>query len=301
MRVFHVYGLAVAIFFSCAIRVSASVKGDPKEAAVRVTVIDGLGQGNLQGGNIKSFKNLRTGQDLAARFHLNRSLEKEATQVPFGNYDLILTQPGFPDAERPVDVFATDVDVQVCVRTATVHIVDVGAFHNDFPNVQVRSFRNEEDDFDLARRFQENTATRIPYGTYHLVVTKQYAMQTERYVDVFQPNVWVVVELEFDTERSPFRAPNSTLTGTVTNIASNEQPLYVSLIGIHTAYHIDDKVNISGSSGTFSFAGFMPELKLLLITSDQHHDILDIRQIKVPSDKPIVIDLGLKRNLTEQH
>src|SRR6185437_9554866 len=294
-------GVAAVVLASCTLGVSAKAHEHARMAAVHVFVVDGLGQGQLQGGKIKSFKNLQTGRDLAVSFHVDRFLDQTAANVPFGHYDLVVAQPGFPDAERPVDVFAADVDVQVCVRTATVHVVIVGAFTHDKLPIQVESFKSREDDFDLAKRFEGDTGIKIPYGTYDLRVKKPYAREAQRRVDVFQPDVWVVVELEFASEGPAFRAPQWIVTGSVTNIGPDEAPIYASLVGIHATYRIDDKVKISGSSGTFKLAGFVPEVRFLLITSGQS-GVLDIRQIKIPHDSPVVIDLGKKENQAiEQH
>ncbi|MHB8753402.1 MAG: hypothetical protein ACYC92_00360 [Candidatus Acidiferrales bacterium] len=299
MRTFVICG--VVVFVSCALGVSAKTHEDARTAAVHVVVVDGLGQGNLQGGKIKSFKNLQTGRDLAASFHVDRFLDQTAAKVPFGHYELVLSQPGFPDAERPVDVFASDVNVEVCVRTATVHVLIVGAFTHDKLPIQVESFKSREDDFDLAKRFKGGTGIKIPYGTYDLRVTMPYAREARRRVDVFQPGVWVVVELEFASEGPAFRAPQWIVTGSVTNIKPDEAPIYVSLVGIHATYRIDDKVKMSGSSGTFKLAGFIPEVRFLLITSGQS-GVLDIRQIKIPRDNPVVIDLAKKeKQPMEQH
>jgi hypothetical protein len=301
VRTFLICGVAIVVFVSCALGVSAKAHEHARTAAVHVVVVDGLDQCQLQGGNIKSFKNLQTGRDLAASFHVDRFLDQTAANVPFGHYELVLSQTGFPDAERPVDVFAPDVDVQVCVRTATVHVVTVGGFTDEKLPIQVRSFKSREDDFDLAKRFEGGTGIKIPYGTYDLRVGKPYAREAQRRVDVFLQDVWVVVELELDSEGPAFRAPRWIVTGSVTNIGPDEAPIYVSLVGIHASYRIDDKVEISGSSGTFKLAGFIPEVRFLLITSGQS-GVLDIRQIKIPHDNPVVIDLAKKENRAiEQH
>lgn len=55
--------------------------------------------------------------------------------------------------------------------TATVHLEVVDAFFGEvIEEFKVRSFKRLYDNADFAPRFKESTASKIPYGTYRLVV-----------------------------------------------------------------------------------------------------------------------------------
>jgi len=281
----------VLVFLFSACPALVRTEAVPKETgAVHIVVVDSPG-GKLEGGEIKVFKNQQTGQDLATRFHVDRFLGKTATNIPYGRYTLRITQPGFPDAQRLVNVFQADVDVEVCVRTATVHIVDLGPLSTTPEEVEVKSFKSREDDLDLATSFDHNRAAEVPYGIYDMRLGRTFGEELERRVDVFQPEVWVVVDLEFSPISLPeYRAPRWVVTGTINNISDEYEPIYVSLVGIHVGFKIDDRVKVEGTSGSFTLAGFNPRGKFLLVISGQN-GILDVREVDIPLDKPIVIDL----------
>jgi hypothetical protein len=260
----------------------------PKTATVNIVVVDGLG-GKVEGGRIVAFKNQRNGKDFAAYFHLDRFLGKTAEGIPYGHYTVIVSQPGFPDAERPVDISQHNVSVQVCIRTATVHIVDVGPLKRDVPAIHVESFRSREDDLDLAVKFQQGTAIGVPYGTYDLQANKSPTRTLHRRVPVFQSEVWVIFDFELPSVVPEYRAPRGVITGTI-NVADADRPIFVTLIGVHLDVVIDGKVEMSGGFGTFKLTGFNPEGRYLLVTSAPS-GILDIRQIDTSTKEPIMIDL----------
>ncbi|HSS97773.1 MAG TPA: hypothetical protein VLK33_12120 [Terriglobales bacterium] len=261
-------------------------------AVVRVTIIDSPG-GRLEGGKVAHFKNRATGQDLASRFHLDRFLDQAAAGIPFGKYDVIITQPGFPASERPVEVFKQEIALQVCVRTATVHLVDLGPLNTSSSiETLVSSFRNRVDEYELASRFKNGVADNVPYGTYDIRVSKRYATPLERRVDVFQPDVWIVTSLQLSPISLPeYRAPANVVAGRLENIDPADATLYVSLVGIHSNFRIDDRVSVTGTSGTFSLAGFNPSGDFLLLTYGSK-GILDIRCVQLPTKTSIVVDLG---------
>lgn len=273
-----------------------------KTATVSFYVVDGMGKGNLHGGKVKSFKNLQTGRDLAARFHLDRLLEQEARRVPFGHYDLVLAQPGFPDLERPVDVLQSEVDLEVCVTTATVHIVPAlyaSGGYMDF-EAKVVSFKGDDYGLDLASKFEKNTVTNVPYGSYDLRVENQGFSPVEQYVDVFQPEVWVLIQPMVGEIGDRYLGPTMTLSGTIKNLDSAEEPIYVRLVNIFpNRIYIpadDTKVVVSGNSGTFTLAAGLSYGWYSLVTFGRT-GILDFRRIEVTPDfkqEPIVIDLDGK-------
>lgn len=271
-----------------------------KTATVSFFVDDAMGHSDLQRGVVKSFKNLKTGRDLAARFHLNRMLEPEAHKIPFGHYDLVFAQPGFPDLERPVDVLQSDVDVQLCVTTATVHIVPILPLSGKYADFEakVASFKGDDYGLDLASRFKKNTVTNVPYGTYDLRVENQGFYSIEQYVDVFQPEVWVLIRPILGTVEESTLGPAVILSGTIKNLDPAEEPIYVRLVSIfpdrlYTAA-ADTKVAVSGNSGTFTLAGVLSPGSYSLVTFGRS-GILDFRKVGVTApyrQNSIVIDLS---------
>ena len=263
---------------------------------MHIEVIDSPG-GRLEGGEVKLFRNQRTRQDFARRFRKDRWLAQSAENIPYGKYELLVSQPGFPDAERPVDVTEADVHVQVYVRTATIHIVDVGPLAVPSEDIEVERFKSREDGYDLADRFTHDSAAKVPYGIYDIRVKMRSAAAEEvnRRVDVFQPDVWVLTELYVSPISLPeYPAPRYVLTGAIRNLNADDEPIYVTLVGLHIDFRIDDKVTVSENSGTFSLAGFNPRGMFLLITSGRR-GVLDIREVTIPSKEPIVIDLNPSR------
>lgn len=273
-----------------------------KTATVSFYVVDGMGNGDLHGGKVKSFKNLQTGRDLAARFHLDRFLEQEARRVPFGHYDLVLVQPGFPDLERPVDVLQSEVDLEVCVTTATVHIVPAlyaSGGYMDF-EAKVVSFKGDDYGLDLASRFEKNTVTNVPYGLYDLRVQNQGFDSVEQHVDVFQPEVWVLIQPIVGEIGDRYLGPTMALSGTIKNLDPAEEPIYVRLVNIFPdrifTPAADTKVAISGNSGTFTVAAGLSYGCYTLVTFGRS-GILDFRKIDLTpnySQNSVVIDLSEK-------
>jgi hypothetical protein len=261
------------------------------DSRVHVVVVDGLG-GKLYGGEIKLFLSKRTGRDLASRFHLDKFREQVASAVPVGEYQLRVNQPGFPVASRLVHVLKPDEWVYVCVRTATVHIIDIGPMQDSDGDFKVVRFTDVADGNDYAFDFHHETGTEIPYGIYELVVSKPFANNVNREVYVFKNDVWVVIFLELSRVSAPeYLSPGEVVTGEVINFRPEEEPIYVTLVGVHTPYTIDDRVLVSGGVGTFKLAGVNPDGQLLLITSGKN-GILNIRELAIPRDEHVVVNLG---------
>ena len=161
---------------------------------MHVRVFDGLG-GMITDAQVRSFKNHDSGTDLAHHFHLDRFQRLAATAVPYGDYLLRVSAKGFSDAERSVHVAANDVSVNICVRTATVHLLLDFDLSGRQSEVTVNSFVNRDGDFDLASHFQDKLGLKIPYGTYDLQVFHHLGYARRR-VDVFQPEIWVILGIE---------------------------------------------------------------------------------------------------------
>jgi hypothetical protein len=277
--------------------------GFANTATVSFDVMDGMGNGNLHGGKVRSFLNLKTGRDFAGRFHVNRFLDHEANRIPYGRYDLKFDQPGFPEIERPVDVHEHEVDLEVCVTTATVHIMPVLYTSGAYIDLEAKvvSFKGDDYGLDLASRFKTNTAANVPYGTYDLRVKNQGFASVEQYVDVFQPEVWVLIQPIVGETGDRVLAPTTTLSGTIKNLDPAEEPIYVRLVNIFPNRIFvpadDAKVAVSYNSGTFTLVGGLSPGWYTLVTFGRT-GILDSRRVEVTADfkqEPIVIDLGGKR------
>lgn len=267
-----------------------------KTATVYVYIVDGL-TADPDVGQIKSFKNKQTGHDLAKNFRMDHHQQVKARGVAYGHYDLKLDQPGFPEAERPVDVFQPEVDLYVDVRIATVHIVPLYLSGEPMDlEAHVKSFKGDEYGLDLASSFKTNTAKKVPYGVYDLLVEERGFASFKEQVDVFQPEMWVLAALQVGREGS---ASTQTLSGIVKNLDPKEEPIYVRVVSVFPngvdSPAIDSKLDITGNSGTFNLIGIFSSSEYALATIG-HSGILDFRKI-VASDffqKPIVIDLGKK-------
>jgi hypothetical protein len=176
---------------------------------------------------------------------------------------------------------------------ATVHFVVMDGFGRDLGDAKVDSFKeNSGAGKDFAKLFRNNLAKDIPYGVYEIRAYKTGYFTGQAMVQVFQPDVWVVVGLRAGEELPKFPAPRMQLTGTVKNSDPGEEPVYLRLMAVYSDFMVDAKVTISGQSGTFTFAGIIPDGKYILITNGATR-ILDVRQLKLdfPAKEPIVVDL----------
>ena len=292
------YLLAHAILFGPPHYMQARPMPKTKSATVRFTVVDGLGS-KLADARVESFTNQKGGPELAKEFHVDRFRDLKASGVPYGDYILRVLAAGFPELERPVHISDPDVRLDVCVRTASVHIVldyDLAGTSAEF---KVESFKSRDDGADLVSRFQHGTGTKIPYGPYDLAVFAHLGTGSRR-VDVFQPETWVIVGPETYGETEVL-APRKPFTGTVENISPEDEPVFVRLMGIYFNYSLDDRVAVKGTSGTFTLVGFEPYGRYLLLTIGKK-GILDIRPFDITQTSPIVIKLhGETTTPTEQH
>lgn len=181
---------------------------------------------------------------------------------------------------------------QVRHETATVRIVWLDRNGNDAGNVGVKSFRNE-DGAEFRSRFYANVATKIPLGIYDLVVDEPEFLPIRRRVDVVEPDVWVVVSLDYGDGDSVGYGPNFTVKGTVKNFNRADEPIYIRLVGIYTGYIGDTKLQISGNQGTFTLSGEEPRGRYVLITTGRR-GVLDTRPVDLKDAPlaPIEIDVG---------
>jgi hypothetical protein len=271
--------------------------GGNLEARVQILVTDGLGR-KLEGSKVSAFRALQSGRDFAGHFHEATfpELHLAASGIPYGRYNLKLLDPEFGDISRNVDVDKPVVRLVVPARTATVHLVPLDTSGLDLREVKMVSFVDSNSGIDLSGHFRGNEAPDVPYGSYTLRARTFGTTTMERSVDVFQPDVWVVLGLRIVLELPSFPAPTLQISGRVRNIdPSTKADVYLRLVGVYTNYVGDAKLEIAhtGESGTFTFNAVIPDGKYVLITT-RGAETLDMREVKVPARDPLEIDLRRK-------
>lgn len=171
---------------------------------------------------------------------------------------------------------------------ARVHIVLTDGAGRNIGAGVVASFENPEG-VDFAKTFHENNAAAIPYDVYNLEVYQTGSSTVRRTVDVFAPEVWVVVGLKLGEEKPQFPVARMTVIGKIKHLANPEWPVYVRLVGVYSNYLADDRVSVSGNPRTFQIAGIIPDGKfVLLFHSDK--GLLCTMPIELPKDKNLEID-----------
>jgi hypothetical protein len=172
-------------------------------------------------------------------------------------------------------------------KSATVHLQAVSISGVDLGDVKVELFEPIATVYgaptkNFAGRFRGNTAFQIPTGLYRLRAYKPGFYSSERYVRVYQPEIWVIVGLEFGSEATTVAQK---LTGKVNHKGDSSEPIWVKLVGVYLDTSIEAKVE---PTGEFSMAG-MPDGKYILLTI-QGKQVLDTRAVEVPA-KPVLIEI----------
>jgi hypothetical protein len=166
-------------------------------------------------------------------------------------------------------------------RVGTVHLKVVDPLGNDINDPTVTQFMSQEIGHNLSPRFSQGVAVKIPFGTYELKVHCVGFYSAVRTVQVYSPDVWAVVELLPGQEGGPTR---STLRGVLGS--SNQQQLWVRLVGMRSDMIFDGRVD---SSGTFTLAG-IPSATYLLIVR-QRDEVLLTRAVKITQDESLSLTL----------
>lgn len=167
---------------------------------------------------------------------------------------------------------------------ATIRLRIVNSLGEDLGDAKVERFESTSGKTDLARRFQHNEGSNIPYGEYFLRVHTTGFWSASRLVLVYQPEVLVIVGLDLGRE-----AALSTLkcSGSIRNLLPSHGPVFVRLAGVYASVLMDAKVD---SAGNFSLAG-MPAGRYVL-TAVQANQVLETRPVEiVPTSGPIEIEL----------
>lgn len=160
-------------------------------------------------------------------------------------------------------------------RSAMVHIILVSLRGDDLGTGTVASFKEENDGSrDLAPRFNNNTASNVPFGTYHLRAFKKGFSSSYRTVSVHQSEVWVVVQLNVGVENGPLPY---TVSGTVEWLRPPMDNLWVRAQGLYSEVIADTRVE---ENGNFQLAGLPAGIYIL--STRQGNRVLDIRSVAVP-------------------
>lgn len=166
--------------------------------------------------------------------------------------------------------------------TAIVHIVTVDVSGNEIPSATVTRFEPLDDQPKFKGKFVSGTAQKVPYGMYRLRASANNFWSSERQVTVLQPEVWVVIELQFGVENGP---PRSDLKGVVSS-GSKHGKFWVRLSGLYSNEVFDEPVDDSGS---FQL-GWIPQGQYILIVREADH-VLKTEQVTIPASHSLQITL----------
>jgi hypothetical protein len=276
-------------------------------ASVSLIVTDGMGE-VLQRAKMKSFRGTR-GVELGEQFrrtaHALGPFELYASDIPYDMYIAVITVDGFPEIHRKVEVSSPNTRIFVSARTATVHVLAVTGFGiEESRGLTVESFQ-DGGKWELKDHFTGSTGKEVPYGEYVLRAESDGNRQA-RPVDVFEPDVWVLVAFDtpfdFGESRTVGAAPSS-LVGTVTGLPSGGELIYMRLVGAFRTYIADTKLRITGTTGAFSFTGEIPPGRYILVTvavtQSSVARVLDVRDVAVVNGltPPVTFELGAKNNI----
>jgi hypothetical protein len=246
---------------------------------------------------VKEFINLKSQRDLSASFGADAKLGPFwIKHVPYGTYRIKI-QYGSEEFGRLIDVCDPDESIEVSNRFARVRIVLLDTNTSsvkeaDARLVTVKSFRNL-DGTEMKSLFKGAVAGEVPFGSYDLEMFHPLAGRIKRQVDVYQEDVRVFSGiLWFGLGDRNYNGPENVVQGEIQNIPANERPLFVTMSGIYAPFMSNSTVSDSGGgSGTFSLNGANPLGEYLLYTIGRS-GILDAREIKVPRETKVMIDLS---------
>lgn len=178
--------------------------------------------------------------------------------------------------------------------SAKVHLVTVDSAGHDLGEVNVASFKSEYDGREFAKQFVGNDAKAIPYGEYRIKIYKQGFFPTTADVYVYQPSVWLLLGVSLGEEQPIFPSPSWVASGRIDGIQPADQPIFVKLLGVYLPFFTEDRVQVTGNTGTFSLAGVNVRGKFILLAIGKT-GVIATREVELPSNGPITIDLSLRK------
>lgn len=281
----------------CSAESSADSSG--KKGTLTIALTDGLGHSLGPGSySVKEFMNLKTKKDLSGLFRVSPKMGPFAAEhVPFGTYRIKIQAHSGPEIfGRLIDVCDKDESVEVPSHFARVHVVVLNTTANSVEDagpglVRVAKFRSV-DGTNMTALFKGAVADEVPYGSYDLELFDPLGGVIKRRVDAFQQDVWVYSGLVARDGDRPYSGPDNVVLGEVENIPANERPVFVTMLGVYVPHMINSRVSDSGArTGTFSLTGVNPIGFFVLLTIGRS-GVLDTRELKLPAEGPIVIDLS---------
>ncbi|MGC1483396.1 MAG: hypothetical protein WA789_06340 [Candidatus Acidiferrum sp.] len=242
--------------------------------------------------------NLKSQRDLSGLFGVNPKLGPfAADHVPFGTYRIKIQSQSGPEVfERLIDVCEKDESVEVPSHFARVHVVVLNTTANSVEDagpglVRVAKFQSV-DGTKMTSLFKGAVADEVPYGSYDLELFDPLGGVIKRRVDAFQQDVWVYSGLVARDGERPYSGPDNVVLGEVENIPANERPIFVTMLGVYVPHMINSRVSdLRAGTGTFSLTGVNTTGFFMLLTIGSS-GILDTRELKLPAEGPIVVDLS---------
>ncbi len=185
-------------------------------------------------------------------------------------------------------------------QTATVHIISVARDGTDLGPIQVESFKSLEG-AEVKGRFRDNTAAKVPYGIYDVVIDHSGgSLESRRRVDIVEPIVWIVVSLDIGYGDANTYGASFVVSGTVKNFKPSDEPIFLRLVGVYTDYVGDTKLRPSGENrGTFTLSGMEPPGRYVLITTGRN-GVLDTRPLAIEATPTAPIDIDLTKRSGER-
>ena len=172
------------------------------------------------------------------------------------------------------------------VRTAIVHIVVVDGLGKNLGAPEIASFVADGSGQDYGVQFQDGKAN-VPFGDYTIKVRSLGFFSTEKHVEVFQSEVWVVAGL-LPGSQSRDAEPLTTLTGKINNVPPREGPIYLRLCGVYLDLVLDTVLDDNAQQ--FSFTARIPTGKFVLTASGQS-GVLKAMEVDLPTTKPVLLNL----------
>jgi len=169
--------------------------------------------------------------------------------------------------------------------TATVHLRLIDSLGEDISQPEVAVFQDEFSGRNLAGRFHDGNARKIPFGVYYMRAHATGFASGNRVVAVYQGDVWVLMGLEAGNIADPGPLPKR-VSGSLRNIRSFEG-VWVRLAGVCTGVLMDAKPD---RAGDFTITG-VPDGRYILLTS-QNGRVLDLRELMV-SGKSVELTVDL--------
>ncbi len=172
---------------------------------------------------------------------------------------------------------------------ATLRIKIVSQSGNDLGIAEVTSLRRIYPAIDRERRaeFKGNVMSGLPYGTYRIRLHAKGFRTVEREVQIYQPEVWAVLQLQIGEEGGPSLFD---VNGHITMAEPTDDSVWMRLVGIYSNFVFDAKAD---QTGAFKIGGVPLGDYILFVRVETH--VLEIRRVHVPAPEAITIQLSKRK------